>query len=57
MISDLRSRPGKPSGQNGQRLVVAAAGQPGTDLVRILPPDRLVAVDPEEMDITRPAST
>jgi len=56
MMSDPQPEPGKPSEQDGRWLVVGAAGQLGTDLVRILPPDRFVAVDLAEMDITRPAS-
>jgi dTDP-4-dehydrorhamnose reductase len=37
-------------------LVVGAAGQLGTDLLRVLPPARVVGVDLPETDITSPAS-
>ena len=37
-------------------LIVGAAGQLGTDLVRALPPDDVVALDLPDIDITREAS-
>jgi dTDP-4-dehydrorhamnose reductase len=40
----------------GRWLVVGAAGQLGTDLVRLLPDNRAVGVDLPEIDITEPAS-